>query len=89
MMTAKEARKKSEENGFQKELDERIESIHRSIERACENGMTSTCVFPFYNDYEKSDIDREAKKYFLRLGYTFKRTGICGGVPQTTEDICW
>lgn len=88
-MNAEEARRLSNQNGFDKKVQEKIEEIERSIKRACEYGRTSTCVFAFYNDYDKSDVDLEAKKHFKELGYTFKRTGVCGGVPQTTEDICW
>ena len=88
-MTASEARELSNKNGFEIQLQKKIQSIERSIKRACENGKTSTCVFPFYSDYEKSDVDLKAKEYFKKLGYTFKRTGMNGGVPQTTEDICW
>ena len=84
-----EARKLSNENGFQKKVDEKIESVERSIKRACENGWTSTCVFGIYNDHDKSDVDRAVKKHFLKLGFTFKRTPMNGGVIQDTEDICW
>ena len=84
-----DARKLANENGFDVKLQERIEEIENDIKRACENGWTSTCVFAHCNDADKNDIDREAKKHFLRNGFTFKRTGMNGGVPQTTEDICW
>ena len=89
MIDVNEARRLSNENGFDHKVEEKIAEIERSIRRACENGWTSTCVFAHYRDSDKSDVDREAKKHFLEQGFTFKRTGVCGGVPQTTEDICW
>lgn len=88
-MNAEEARQLSNQNGFKEDLNKKIAEIERRIKRACENGHTSTCAFSFYQDYEKSDVDLEVKKHFQKQGYTFKRTGLCGGVPQTTEDICW
>lgn len=88
-MDAKEARELSNKNGFNKKVQEKINELEKRIERACEYGRTSTCAFAFYSDYEKSDVDLEVKKHFKKLGYTFKRTGMCGGVPQDTEDICW
>ena len=89
MLSADEARKLSNSNGFEIKVKEKIEEVEGRIRRACENGHTSTCVFAFYSDYEKSDVDLEVKRYFESLGYTFKRTGMNGGVPQSTEDICW
>ena len=88
-MDAKEARELANKNGFDEKVQKEIESLNRSIKRACEYGQTSTCAFAHYNDSDKSDVDREVKKHFLKLGYTFKKTGMCGGVPQRTEDICW
>ena len=86
-MNAKEARRLSNKNGFEKKLQKEIESVERSIQRACENGRTSTCVFNC--DADKSDVEIEAKKHFQKLGYTFKPTGYNGGVWQRTENICW
>lgn len=88
-MNANEARKLSNSNGFDKKVQERIKEIEKDILIACNQGRTSTCVFAFYSDYDKNDVDLEVKKHFKKLGYSFKRTGICGGVPQTTEDITW
>lgn len=88
-MDAKEARELANKNGFDEEVQKEIGRLNRSIKRACEYGRTSTCAFSHYNDSDKSDVDREVKKHFLKLGYTFKKTGMCGGVPQRTEDICW
>lgn len=88
-ITPQQAREIANNNGFDNKVQEKIEEIERRIKRASKNGYTSTCAFGFYSDYEKSDVDLEAKKHFLKLGYTFKRTGMNGGVPQTTEDICW
>ena len=87
-MNAEEARKLSNQNGFDEKVQDKIQMIERRIQKACKNGRTSTCAFGNL-DYNKSDVDLEAKKHFLKLGYTFKKTGMCGGVPQTTEDICW
>ncbi len=88
-MNADEARKLSNKKGFEKEVEEKISMIEKRIEKACSYGRTSTCAFAFYNDNEKNDIDREVKKHFIEQGFTFKPTGMNGGVMQTTEDICW
>lgn len=88
-MNANEARALSNKNGFEKKVQDGIKSLEKQIKKACEYGRTSTCAFAFYNDYEKNDVDLAVKKHFIKLGYTFKRTAMNGGVPQDTEDICW
>lgn len=88
-MNAKEARELANKNGFEEKVQKMIEQINKDIRQTSERGMTSTCVFGHYDDNCKSDIEREVKRHFLQQGYRFKRTGMCGGVPQRTEDICW
>ena len=86
-MDVNEARKISMENGFEKKVEREIQNVENRIKRAAENGQTSTCAFNC--DADKSDVEFEAKKYFLKRGFSFKPTGYCGGVWQRTEDICW
>lgn len=88
VLTAKEARELSNQNGFDKKVEEKIRIIENRIKSACEYGRTSTCAFGNL-DNNKSDVELEVKKHFQKLGYKFKRTGMVGGVPQTTEDIYW
>lgn len=87
--TVEDARRLSNENGFEKKVEEKIEEVERHIRNACKYGHTRTCVFSHCSDRDKSDVDLAVKEHYLKLGYTFRQTPISGGVVQTTEDICW
>lgn len=88
MISVTEAREIANKNGFEQKVQERINEIERRIRKASENGFTSVCAFGNL-DHNKSDVDLEVKRRFQKQGFKFKRTGMCGGVPQDTEDILW
>lgn len=88
MLTPQEARNIANQNGLDKKVQEKIEEIERRIRRASEDGHTSCCAFGNL-DYEKSDVELEAKKHFQKLGFKFRQTPPSFGVVQLTEDIHW
>ena len=84
-MNANEARKLSNKNGFDKELEKEIDRINKKIKWACDRGWRSTCVFTHASDTRKTMVELEAKKHFKKLGYTFRpNTDI-----QPCDEICW
>ena len=81
--SAQSVRKETQENEKYKEtMMKLIKSINGQIERAKEKGLTDTC----FTCYEYVD---DIKKLYREQGYSFKPTGIIGGVYQSTEQICW
>lgn len=88
MITVNEAREIANKNGFEEKVQKKIEDLEERIRRASANGFTSVCAFGNL-DHNKSDVDLEVKRRFQKQGFHFKRTGMVGGVPQDTEDICW
>lgn len=73
----------SENQEYQKKLASEIERVNSSIKSAIKQGKTDTC----FN--VKPDFEDAVRKLFSEEGYTFKPTGIIGGVYQDTDQICW
>lgn len=86
MITADEARKgtKTENN---KEYHEFMAEIEKRIKYAMEDGHRSCCFG--MRDCDLSDAKLQVKEEFERRGFTFRPTGVIGGVYQHTQEICW
>lgn len=82
--TAAERKAKLNENeDYRKDLEKHIKYINENVERAVKQGRTHTC----FNDYGVHE--KVIKKMLLDRGYTFRPTGVVGGVWQLSEEICW
>jgi hypothetical protein len=78
-------RTETENNKTYKEIIERgIQNINKRIEEAKQKGLTHTSFVSFDYTYEK-----EFQKIYESKGYTFRPTGIVGGVYQDCKEICW
>lgn len=79
-----EIRSGLEENkAYKEKLERNIKGINESILRAQRNGKTHTCFVA------EAEVEDALKKMYQDKGYTFKPTGIIGGVRQLSEEICW
>ena len=66
------------------DFEKSCESVMRAIEKANAAGLRDCC----FNPYHIAQYDA-VKAEFIKHGYTFKPTGIIGGVRQDSEQICW
>lgn len=79
-----EVREEMESNEeYKKIITKQIGYVNQDIEKAKNENRSDTC-FVVASDYE-SDV----KRLFIEKGYRFKPTGMCGGVWQNSENICW
>lgn len=58
--------------------------VMRNIARASMAGCRDTVFDP-----RPESQYRAVKEKFMSLGYTFRPTGVVGGVRQDSEQICW
>lgn len=65
------------------EIKKNIERLNKRIQQAKSNNQSHVC-FNVDAKYE-NDI----KELYTKKGYSFKPTGVIGGVWQLTEEICW
>ena len=49
----------------------------------------TTLVANTQGKVDMDDLERAVADIFIRRGYTIRPTGLCGGVLQTTKDVCW
>lgn len=90
-------RKKATQNEiYQKGLEQAIGSVMREIKKASEQGLRSCRFYPSAYWYTNESgrgafmrFDDEVREAFRKKGYTFKPTGFIDGVWQDTEDIRW
>ena len=98
-MNAKEMRRIADQNGRQKHFEKAVAYFDERIRKAAEEGRTHT-VWDFGSYYDKEAkrvlyrsethiTEEDGKAYYKNLGYTFRPTGVIGGVMQRTEEICW
>lgn len=66
------------------EFDEACAYVMRYIEKASAEGRRDTIFDP-----RPVTMYDAVKAEFRKHGYTFKSTGIIGGVRQDSEQICW
>jgi len=66
------------------EFEEACAYVMRYIEKASAAGLRDTVFDP-----RPISMYDDVKAEFRKHGYTFKPTGVCGGVRQDTEQICW
>ena len=92
MINAKQLRTK-----YKKEIEEHkingrtkqdlYNMVDRDIKNAAKNGRTHCCFYPYHTVYDC--WVPEMKQHYVKLGFTFRPTGMVGGVIQDTIEICW
>ena len=73
----------TESDNYRESMDKNVCRVVASIEHAKSRGVTHATF----------DVDREweseVRRAFAAMGYTFRPIGVCGGVLQRGEYICW